>query len=602
MSSTPLWADEAETSINALTILQHGVPRDRYLGLPIFENTFSRPWPESREYQFKDTSYSDKGLAIYHGWLPLYALAASFALYGVEPDEDASALAPRHSVDEMRRRTRAARTPALIFGTLFLVFLFLLARELYGIDAGWAALTAATVSTTTIAFARQARYYSSTLMMTTLCCLLLCLMVRRGRWRDFAFGGAALALLFHTHLFAFLTLCVAATLVTPLVWSQKQIGGKALLFAGITAVGTAPWVLLTGFLSSASDRPMARSLLSIGDVLQYPLERLAYASLAAAVILWLLVNSKGRNRSIPARFTEPFISHRASFFLIAGWAFLAFLIFVCFVPAASYFYSRLTLIILVPSLLFGAMLCAAAGRVLLRRQSSILAAFLFVVVLFAGNKTTFWPSRIPGDQPFFGAIESLGTLNLQPGVRLYTESSENLILRFYTGMPFQNIMPVRKAFLDSFNGEVLILEAPWFDGLEETELRDFLDEHGESVSMEDAVDLSREAAAYLLREGVAARGAKLALPERPPHLVQILIDAHKRKLARETRAVIASGGNPMFKGYDIRDYRQLWQVFFFRFVDPEAHMGINLNYADRIRGANASILPGGWALLRSPAP
>ena len=37
---TPLWvdeADEAESSINALTILDHGYPTDRYLGLPLYE-------------------------------------------------------------------------------------------------------------------------------------------------------------------------------------------------------------------------------------------------------------------------------------------------------------------------------------------------------------------------------------------------------------------------------------------------------------------------------------------------------------------------------------------------------------------------------------
>ena len=32
-----LWVDEAESSINGLSILQHGVPIDQYLGLPIYE-------------------------------------------------------------------------------------------------------------------------------------------------------------------------------------------------------------------------------------------------------------------------------------------------------------------------------------------------------------------------------------------------------------------------------------------------------------------------------------------------------------------------------------------------------------------------------------
>src|SRR5688500_4700868 len=52
-----LLIDEAESAINALSILEHGVPTDRYLGLPMFENTLTKPWPDSPEYEFKDTSY-----------------------------------------------------------------------------------------------------------------------------------------------------------------------------------------------------------------------------------------------------------------------------------------------------------------------------------------------------------------------------------------------------------------------------------------------------------------------------------------------------------------------------------------------------------------
>ena len=60
LGGEPLDRDEAESAINALTILEHGVPTDRYLNLPLFENTLTRPWPENPEYEFKDTSYSDR--------------------------------------------------------------------------------------------------------------------------------------------------------------------------------------------------------------------------------------------------------------------------------------------------------------------------------------------------------------------------------------------------------------------------------------------------------------------------------------------------------------------------------------------------------------
>src|SRR5262245_27152644 len=72
VNSRPLWVDEAESGINALTILERGYPSDRYLGLPIYENVLISTTPDSEEYEFRDSSYSTRGMAIYHGWLPLY--------------------------------------------------------------------------------------------------------------------------------------------------------------------------------------------------------------------------------------------------------------------------------------------------------------------------------------------------------------------------------------------------------------------------------------------------------------------------------------------------------------------------------------------------
>src|SRR5688572_1578708 len=77
-----LTVDEAESALNALTILAEGVPGDQFLGLPLYENTLVRPWPESPEYEFRDLSYSDRGVAIYHSWIPLYAIAGAFRLSG----------------------------------------------------------------------------------------------------------------------------------------------------------------------------------------------------------------------------------------------------------------------------------------------------------------------------------------------------------------------------------------------------------------------------------------------------------------------------------------------------------------------------------------
>src|SRR5437764_10235894 len=90
LARVPPNGDEAESALNALTILESGVPRGEYLGIPIYENVLTEPWPGNAEYEFRDSSYSDRGVSIYHGWLPLYSMAASFKVFGVPPDEPAT--------------------------------------------------------------------------------------------------------------------------------------------------------------------------------------------------------------------------------------------------------------------------------------------------------------------------------------------------------------------------------------------------------------------------------------------------------------------------------------------------------------------------------
>lgn len=126
ISDRPLEVDESESAINALTILDHGYPTHVYSGLPIFENTLSQPWPEHPEYEFRDSSYTQDGVAIYHAWLPLYAMAAALKLAGIEPDPPTTELRPRHGPEEFATRIAVPRIPSLVFSAVFLLAMFAL--------------------------------------------------------------------------------------------------------------------------------------------------------------------------------------------------------------------------------------------------------------------------------------------------------------------------------------------------------------------------------------------------------------------------------------------------------------------------------------------
>src|SRR5262249_9712963 len=146
---------------------------------------------------------SAKGMAIYHGWLPLYAIAASFALNGIQPDHVTDPPVVQHDDAEIHARIRAARLPSVAFGALFLLALFFAGKTLFGTDAGLCAMLGGAMASKCIWLAQQARYYSAALALSTLAIACAWRVARHGRWRDFLVSAAVAVLLFHTSSLSF---------------------------------------------------------------------------------------------------------------------------------------------------------------------------------------------------------------------------------------------------------------------------------------------------------------------------------------------------------------------------------------------------------------
>jgi hypothetical protein len=200
LGSPALWVDEVESTLNALTIVADGLPGDTYLGQPLYENTLMRPWPGHAEYEFRDLSYSDRGLAVYHAWLPLYAIAAAFRVAGVSSAE--ARLGPplqNASLADLEYWTAVPRAPALLFSPVLVVAACALGRAVHG-PAVAAGLALAVATANFFVWAgRQARYYSAALALDALCGLAIWHAWRRGRLRDHALAGLSIGALFHAH-------------------------------------------------------------------------------------------------------------------------------------------------------------------------------------------------------------------------------------------------------------------------------------------------------------------------------------------------------------------------------------------------------------------
>src|SRR5690606_6904244 len=141
------------------------------------------------------------------------------------------------------------------------------------------------------------------------------------------------------------------------------------------------------------------------------------------------------------RVAAPFVEGAWGHLFLAGWTMVAFVLFPAGIPAASHFHTRLTLIVLVPSLLLGAVLAAALARAAMPRQSAALAAALLVTILAVNGKARFWWPVVPDGTPaIYRVIERLDALGIAPGTPLYADSGASLVLRFYSSLPFRSIM------------------------------------------------------------------------------------------------------------------------------------------------------------------
>jgi len=606
MNRTGLWCDEAESSINALTVLDRGFPLNEYLGIPIYENTLTEPWDGHPEYEFRDSSYSPQGLAVYHGWLPIYAIAASQALCGLRADHPVDPLAVQHGVDEIALRTVAPRLPAIVFSALCMLVIFFLANELGGATAGFSALTLMAFNAKTVDFGYQARYYSLTLLMTAVAALCLARMVRRGRWRDYLLLGFAEALLFHTHQLSAIIFAGAALVTIPAVirhrdWFLKSLGAGALC-TGLVL----PWIWFSGFLFTASGVPKASRLFdSFSDWLAYALGRPDQFVLLAGLLL-ILVLGKVRPGWFPARFHEAVREHGKIYMALFAWLAIGYAAFHVLVPAASFFYERLSLILWTPYVLLLAMLASDLLRGISPRQATVFGIVAMTGFLAVRGRLAFLekPSLVGSRQETAAVIDALQKIRFENGTRVYASPNNHLIYTYFTGLTVQSVAPVRKSFFSSYENPLVFIESQMEVMFpDESDVR--LAAKLENISL--TPDQSKELCALVWTAIAAEELAKqgIAVPPLPPlpgYLDPVLGKARLQMQDAREKSAKALKCWPIFRRLSSERIKDLWLGFFYRFVHPEERTGGNLNIFPRLRNAKLEFLPSANTVIYEVAP
>jgi hypothetical protein len=599
MDHEPLWVDEAESSINALSILEHGYPSSEFLGIPIYENMLVRQWPEHPEYEFRDISYSDKGMAVYHGWLPLYVMAASFEAFGVQAPSPAPGWQIDIDLARFRYQTVAARAPSLLFGLAFVLFMGLAAGALAGADAALAAVVLTGLSASLLETTFQARYYAATLAFGALGALTLWRVASRGSAGDFARHAAVLLLLFFTNMFAVMNLLAATTVAVARASDARTAWRRYACCLAALAVAVAPWLIATGYVQHLPNVPSGRLLVRLpDDLVQYVERRLYHLAVFATGAAWLWLAWVRHGAALPERLREPWQRHRWQYVLLSTWMAAATGTYFLLSPPASLFPQRLSVALFVPGFLFMSMVLADAARTVSPHRSTWLAPALAVLYLATGGLLQYQTRPPFAFEKIGWTFEVLNGLHLQPDARVYASPSSNNVLMFYAGKPIQSLAPVRRSFLESYPGEVVYVEQQlnWeFAGPTSSTIRRAAKDLGAMPSDAEVESLRRQLSTRFARERTRSRVAAV-VPELEP-LSPLAAATMRRTRDRAQRMVEGEEqlwrewDFPFARGFSVRTGADWWQVFFYRLVDPVARGGAGLNAARRLKAGSAHFLP-----------
>lgn len=601
--SKPFWVDEAESSINAETILLHGLPTDTFLDQPIYENILIRPWLGSEEYEFDDLSYSAKGVAVYHGWLPLYTIAGSMVAFGQTPDQRVASRKPVHGPESLVRRTFVPRLPAVLFALVFMVMMYGLGRTLGGPAAGWAVLVYAALAKKNIFYGSQARYYSLTLVLIAGCGWSLWHIIRHGRWRDYLLGSFCWVLLFHTHTASCLGMSIVALVTLPRQRKSPRVWLKRITAFSLVALGTLPWVWWTGYLSNAGGIPPAWRMDGFTSaVLAYVLQRptelgLFCIGLVAAMLAWWFADR------MPRRLVEAFGARRGALALVSVWAGVMFLAFVLGMPAASFFMTRLSLMIAVPCILLASMIVAGLSYLVSHRYAHLIAPVGVLALMAVTGRLPDFSAILHRGDPY-NTVRSimayLDRADLPEDTRLYATPNTHLTLTYYTGLPIQSVAPVRKSYLDRYPGRVVIFEKHYFTPPPSVGVvLDAAGRAGVELTDGEVRDWASRIHSRLQREEIAPNVTAVVPGLRDiPDYLDPLVKAQRASNEMERNTLAQRLSNSlMFYGFTIRTSRDWWQTYKYRFVDPASRSGPNVNYTDRARAATVTAIPDGRCMV-----
>jgi len=450
-----LSVDEAETVLLSENILKEGVPRGFYR-VQFYENAFMVE-SESHIYEYKPTNYLHTDYVTVKGWLTYYFLAPFIDISNSE---------------------FILRLPFALLGIASLLFFFLFIKRI--LNEGTALLSTffLAINEVMLFYHRQIRYYSLVFFFLAAGSYFFICAVREKKFHQYLLSAVMILGLFYTNILVCFTFCL--TLLLYMLFCEKDnikfFTRKSFLISLIfLIIGCLPWILYTRFFQLMPFQPTIRHfwhVMNKSDIFFYPFTGinnqgwLFFIMLLGIVLLILAATLK--NLKLPKPVQKLFDFKTKGGYLLLIWMLCFMIVPTLLVPFTS-FNEKLYLSLLIPTITFAAffvyrmliignkaviamlLLCTA---VILIIPNPIIqtrpAHDLFLVGDIVGARTTF------GSEGILDVIGFLQTKNISSDTFILTTSNAFPIM-FYSDYAAQNIWPVRKSFIDSYEDNMIIV-------------------------------------------------------------------------------------------------------------------------------------------------
>jgi hypothetical protein len=342
------------------------------------------------------------------------------------------------------------------------------------------------------------------------------------------------------------------------------------------------------------------------DALVFILDRPVPLALLGLICV-LLVIAKWKPTWLPARISIPLREHGAIYAILAFWLVSAYTLFHVIVPAASFFFERLLLVLWTPFVLLLSLFIADVIHGLRIRLASVVAVICVLGFLGGRDRLAFFEQTILSSKR--SAVrymaEALMEMDLAKGTKVYATPSEQLTITYYTGMPVQSVAPVRREFFETYPGPILfiymqmdadfpekydLLEAAAWEGIEPTDA--------------NLLQLGFKIWEVVALRDIAERGIVIPKQDPVPDFLKGYVEkTYWQSVQNRELYLRRMQASPVMRGIPASRLNDLWLGFFYRFVDPASRIGKNLNIIPRLN--NAEIVPvagAGAILFLSPAP